>query len=307
METKDINVSIIIPTLNEEKNIEDTLQRIVNQEKEFIHNNIKYVVAPHIIVVDSGSTDNTINIIKKFSKNFPWIEVYLVPRFHHSITRNFGAKKSKGDILVFLNADAKPVDAVWLINLIAPLIKSYAASFSRQIAPKGLISVDSLLASTGFPPNSATIDKHNFNKYFSRYGVLLSSVSCGIKRRIFFEIGGFNKYVPINEDQELAFRLLKSGYKIFYAANSRVFHAHRDGFIATPRRYYRYGAGWKIIQRIHRDFRQEYSMDTFKSVLKALFTESTNGTYRMAMSLKRLKTFIYGAIAFFSALIGRYL
>ncbi len=302
-----INVSIIIPTHNEEKNIGNTLQSILNQDKNVrVDNNIIHLDT-EIIMIDSGSTDNTVAVALSYKQKFKKFNAYMTHHFHHSITRNFGAKKASGEILIFLNADAKPANKYWLKNLVLPLLKGYAASFSRQIPPSNLLSVDSLLVVAGFPDASYSIDKSNYVEYFSKFGVLLSSVSCGIDRQIFFSIGGFNKYVPINEDQELALRLIKSGHKIFYAANSCVVHAHSDHPIKTPIRYYRYGVGWKIIAQLHRDFKQKYSMEIPKSIIQQIFTKELDGSRRIVISLGRIKTFIYTTIALISAGVGRYL
>src|SRR3990167_624091 len=82
-------VSIIIPTKNEAKNIAHCLKSIKNQN----YKNIE------IIVVDNFSKDKTIDIARKFTSNC----------YRHgnerSTQRNFGAKKSKGQYLLFIDAD----------------------------------------------------------------------------------------------------------------------------------------------------------------------------------------------------------
>ena len=84
-------VSIIIPTHNEQKNIEDCLKSVKDQN----YNNFE------IIVVDNFSKDNTLKIAKIFTRKY-----YLMGK-ERSAQRNFGAKKSKGSYLLFLDADMR--------------------------------------------------------------------------------------------------------------------------------------------------------------------------------------------------------
>ena len=89
----DFNISIIIPVLNEAKNIQDTLVLLQN-----------YVVSSdiEIIVVDGGSTDQTVSIAKELG-----VIVIDSPARGRANQMNAGAAIAKGDILLFLHADTK--------------------------------------------------------------------------------------------------------------------------------------------------------------------------------------------------------
>jgi glycosyltransferase involved in cell wall biosynthesis len=82
-------VSVIITTRNEERNIKNCLESITQQSYKSIE----------ILVVDNGSTDKTKEIAQKYTKNV----LNIGPE--RSAQRNFGAKKSKGEYLLFLDAD----------------------------------------------------------------------------------------------------------------------------------------------------------------------------------------------------------
>ena len=87
-------VSVITPTFNSEKFIEKNIQSIVGQD----YKNIEH------IIIDGGSTDHTIEIIKKYAKNgnLQWItEKDQGPMDAY----NKGLKLAKGDIISFLNGD----------------------------------------------------------------------------------------------------------------------------------------------------------------------------------------------------------
>ena len=112
-----MKISIIIPTYNEEKNISDCVLSLKQQsEKDF-----------EIIVVDDGSTDSTIQILKG-------LDVKVLEQKHEGpgIARNFGAKVAKGKILVFLDADMT-YDSKFLKNLVRPIEENKAkGTFSKE-------------------------------------------------------------------------------------------------------------------------------------------------------------------------------
>ena len=88
-----VKISFVIPTLNEENNIESVLKSI---KECVICNKINY----EIIVVDNGSTDSTIEIAKKHGA-----KVFFKPGISISALRNYGVNKSTGSLLVFLDGD----------------------------------------------------------------------------------------------------------------------------------------------------------------------------------------------------------
>ena len=101
-----MDVSIVIPTKNGGELFEQVLRRVFEQKTKYEY---------EVICVDSGSTDNTIDVIK----NFP-CKLYQIPpeEFGHGKTRNYGASKGIGEFIVFITQDALPVDENWLENFI---------------------------------------------------------------------------------------------------------------------------------------------------------------------------------------------
>jgi rhamnosyltransferase len=214
-----VDVSIIIPAKDEEGNIGKCLEAIYSQETNYRF---------EVMVIDSGSSDKTPDIVKKYS---PVQLVEIQPgEFGHGKTRNLGAGGSKGDYIVFLNADAIPVDKNWLDPLIAPLIKDKktAGVYSRHIPKKGcyLYMVrDIQKTMPGEPMVRSQRKPFDF--------MIFSTVSCAIPRDI------WRKYplkddIIIAEDQEWAGRVLDEGLKIVYEPTSRVYHSHNY----TPRQLF---------------------------------------------------------------------
>ncbi len=85
-------VSIITPSYNQGQYIEETIKSVLSQD----YPNIEY------IVMDGGSTDNTLNILRKYSNRIKWISE---PDNGQSDAINKGFKMSRGEIIAWLNSD----------------------------------------------------------------------------------------------------------------------------------------------------------------------------------------------------------
>lgn len=213
MKTNKIVVSIIIPTRNEETNIKKCLDSIFAQETK---DNFE------IIVIDSGSTDRTVDIIKQY----PRVKlIHIEPgEFGHGKTRNLGAERSKGEYIVFLNADALPVDNNWLNPLIRNLKedknKEIAGVYSRHVPKEGchLYMARDILKSM---PGQRVVKSSFKNLDF----MIFSTVSCVLRREVWQRFP-FDNRIIIAEDQDWAKRILSSGFKIVYEPGSRVYHSH---------------------------------------------------------------------------------
>ncbi len=104
-------LSVIIPTYNEEDVLRSCLESLDKQSlKEF-----------EVIVVDDGSTDDTLSVIGNLQ--FKIYNLHILKQDHKGAgaARNLGAKKSRGTILVFVDADMT-FDKKFLQKLVAPIV-----------------------------------------------------------------------------------------------------------------------------------------------------------------------------------------
>lgn len=206
-----MDVSVVIPAKNEEKNIHQCLNAIFNQRTSYTY---------EVIVIDSGSTDQTIQIIKKFAK-VKLIQI-KAEEFGHGKTRNLGAEIATGDFIVFLNADAIPVNHIWLHTLVDNFQQdeSIAGIFSRHIPRDDCHLYMARDIYTSMPP-----EKKIRNLAGKMDLMIFSTVSAAIRKKIWKKLP-LEHDIVIAEDQEWATRIIREGFKICYEPDSKVYHSH---------------------------------------------------------------------------------
>ncbi len=89
-----MNISIIIPVHNEAENIDKLVRYLIQHKKKSVS---------EILVVDAGSTDNTMEIAKQAGAI-----TIISPRKGRAAQMNYGASLATGDILYFVHADTFP-------------------------------------------------------------------------------------------------------------------------------------------------------------------------------------------------------
>jgi glycosyltransferase involved in cell wall biosynthesis len=209
-------ISIIIPTLNEEKLLERMLQQFTPELTK------KYDL--ELVVSDGGSTDATLAIARRHVRVV--VENTDGTKQTISLGRNIGARHASGDIFVFFNADT--------------LIKDADRFFRRlheEINIGGVVAVTSSVEV--YPEDQRLSDKmyHGFYNWLfymmNQVGMGMGRGECHImKREVFAEIGGYAAGIAAGEDYDLFRRLEKLG-RIKFLKDVVVYE--------SPRRYRRYG------------------------------------------------------------------
>lgn len=231
-----IDISVIILCKNEKEFIGSTLNMVFAQsiDKKF-----------EVIIIDSGSRDDTLEIARRY----PVRIVQVNPKhFGHAKTRNYGVLLSKGEYIVFLNADAVPINAYWLKNLInnfnndEDIAGVYSRIYPRQNC-NPLRSWEILKDTYYFDKKVKFIgssDKYNkLNIEDKRRLISFHTISCAIKKDILIK-HPFNENINFGEDLEWSKRMLEGGFKIVYESNSKVLHSHNfyHSFIYTVKKYF---------------------------------------------------------------------
>lgn len=210
------SISVIIPTLNEEKLISRSLNQFTKALKE------KYKL--EIIISDGGSTDSTLDrvseIADKIAKIRPGVKQNI------PIGRNEGARKASGKFFYFVNAD----------TVIKEPDRFFETTLEAFKDPKTLAITCSIKV---FPEEEKLSDKI-FHTFYNLHVRLLNTLGMGMgrgecqimRREIFERLGGYNEHLPAGEDYDLYRRIKRSG-KIKCFKDLTVYE--------SPRRYRKYG------------------------------------------------------------------
>jgi rhamnosyltransferase len=147
-------ITVFIPAYNGQAGIAQTIEAVINQE-------LPSGYELELLIIDSGSSDKTINIIERYSDH---IRLEQIPNseFSHGGTRSKAAHMAKGEFVLFLTQDATPTSYRWAINMVEPFFISdkVGCVFGRQI-PR---------------PNAAATIKREVSRVFGALGATDSIV-----------------------------------------------------------------------------------------------------------------------------------
>ena len=230
-----MDVTIVIPTKNAGDKFKDVLRMIYNQNTQF-----KY----EVICVDSGSTDNTLDIIH----SFPKVKLYQIKpeEFGHGKTRNFGASKGTGKYIVFITQDALPANRYWLQRLVEVMNidENIACGFGIHYPYTDcnlLDERDIRLHFKGFGDDNTVYYLDNPERYKIEEGyrhllAYFSDNNSCLKRSVWEKIPYDD--VDFAEDQIWTKKIIELGYKKVYSPFAAVYHSHNYKLSTYFQRYF---------------------------------------------------------------------
>lgn len=209
-----MDISVIIPTLNAECEIEDLLVALEHQSMRPME----------ILVVDSTSDDDTARVVQMHGD----IRLLQIERrdFNHGATRDMALRETTGDFVCFLTQDALPASDEYLERLVAPMVgdPSIALVSGRQLPKEGARRFEQLVRSFNYPDLPSVRSINDLEKFGIK--TFFASDTCSAYRRTsYLDCGGFEN-VNTNEDMLMAARFVASGLKIAYEPTAEVYHSH---------------------------------------------------------------------------------
>jgi len=195
-------VSLVVPVYNGELTIADVLRGIsgLNYPEDKVE----------VIVVDDGSSDGTVQIVKEYP-------VALIQKEHggYPSTMNAGARVAKGEIVVIVDADIYLAQD-WLNTIVAEFKDSKVGIVSGYIATK---------PTAGFWARIVGFESEDrYDRMKSGYVDFITSASTAYRRDVFEQVGFFNEALRRGSDEDLAQRVLRAGWKIVLQKDAVCYH-----------------------------------------------------------------------------------
>lgn len=259
-----VDVSIVILTKDAGRQFRDVLKVIFSQ-------NTKYKF--EIIVVDSGSTDETLKIVKEFDT-----KLFQIPpeEFGHGKTRNYGAKMAKGKFLVFLTHDALPSGTDWLDQLLAPFSEDRVVGiYARQIPKPDASPLEQFFLLKRYPDFA---HRKRFEKILGPVNlddIFFSNVCSAIRKEILLKYP-FDEQLIISEDQQWAKDALLAGYSIAYQPKAMVVHSHNYNLKTVFRRFFDSGVSFEQMKK-KGNFHPGFKKNGFSQVKEEMMYMIKNG------------------------------
>ncbi len=223
-------ISIVIRTHNEARHIGSLLQEIHAQQID---------LAFEVIVVDSGSIDGTLDIVR----DYPVQIVTISPeKFTFGYSLNQGIAKAQGNIVVVISAHCHPTNTLWLKYLVEPLRRdsNVGLVYGRQQGDEQT--------------------RYSEHQIFAKWFPLESNPDCGLAfcnnansaiRRSLWDQTPFDETLSGLEDIAWGKAILQKGHRIAYIAEASVYHIHDETSTQIYRRYYREALAYKEIFKDH--------------------------------------------------------
>lgn len=222
-----MQISLIVPTYNRAYFLEQAFESIKNQ-KGFDFNDLE------IIVVNDGSTDNTKNVIEKWSDFF---DIKYIEKENSGvcISRNIAIKSSKYDVVLFFDDDAIMKD---------DCLQNVSIIMQKEKCVVGRVF-----------PKTDNIWKY-FAGHYSQGDEVHESNSfletiAAFKKEVFENVGYLNENIDYgSEGEEFYNRLKKTDYKLMYYPNIVIYHDYSNSIFKFIRKQYKFGEKMLYVKNI---------------------------------------------------------
>jgi len=231
-----IGVSIVIRALNEAQHLPACLKRIHEQIVD---------IPIEIILVDSGSSDCTIQIGRSFQ-----CRVFEIEKKNFTFGRalNLGISQANWPIIISISAHCIPIGKQWLSHLINPIREGLAEMvYGSHIAPEHTRSSEI---------------SYFHEKYSHKSGLqlrpLMNNGNSAFLRSI-WEARQFDERLPAQEDMEFSlWHMRRNSFRLYYEKSAMVEHHHND-------------KNKTLFRRLYREYRVEFYLDKKTLLRMAIF------------------------------------
>lgn len=242
MEEKKIDV--IIPAYKPDEQFKTLLNRLMKQ-----------TLSPNRIIILQTMVEGE-PMLKPVDAR---VEVYPIQKkdFDHGATRDYGARMSEADYILFMTQDAMPKDKHLLENLLQGFAqKNVGIVYGRQLARKDADVLEQMARLHNYPAESQLktaedIERLGIKTYFC------SDVCAMYDREQYLALGGFVHPTIFNEDMIMASKFIEAGKAVYYAAEAQVIHSH----------------SYTCMQQFHRNFDLGVSQKQYSEIFDKISSE----------------------------------
>jgi len=229
-----------------------------------------------IIVVDSGSRDNTLRI----AEQYPTKIIHIKPEdFSFGYALNVGCAAATGDVLLFASAHVYPLYKDWLELIGQPFENEQVGLvYGRQEGDERTRYSEHRIFAKWFPEESISDQKHPF----------CNNANCAVRRSL-WSARPYDETLTGLEDLAWAKTLLEEGHKIAYQADASIVHLHEETWASVQNRYRREAIAFRLINK-----QESFNFLTFLN----LWLKNTWQDFRFAASERVLLKNLISIIRF---------
>lgn len=231
--------AIVVPALNEEDYIVPCLDSLIEDKPDCVR---------QIIVVDGGSTDRTVELVRQVARSHSGVSVLHNPKRLQSAAVNLAARQAAPEVRVLLRADAHSIYPPGFVrSCVEALVRRGVASVVVPIHTAGTSGLQRAIAAA---QNSRLGNGGSAHRIGSVGRFVEHGHHAAFDRHVFLRVGGYNEAFSHNEDAEFDHRLGQAGGRIWMAEQAVTYFPRRTlGSLA--RQYLRNGAGRARTIRLH--------------------------------------------------------
>ena len=252
-------VSIIVPVRNAERTIDKTLSYLT--ALDYPADRLEMIVA------DGGSTDATIPIIREWQQRHPCIKLVQIAECRSpGHARNAALRVAIGEFILFTDGDCAP-NPDWVRRILEPFFAdpkvggvggevltlrtdptNDTEAYCEQV---GFLSVTGRcgMRESGYFPGLEEMAPHEVNG--GDHSPFFATANAAFRKAAVDEIGGRFWDEPTGEDVDFSLRILKRGYRLYFAKEAVVKHMHRVSLASFMKQWYGYGFGHPLLVREH--------------------------------------------------------
>ncbi|MBI4962528.1 MAG: glycosyltransferase [Desulfomonile tiedjei] len=220
----DPTISIIIRCYNEDRHIRRLLEAVLAQDRKDYE----------IIIVDSGSADRTLDIVRDYEVRI----LRIAPEdFSFGRALNLGCRNARGEFLVFVSAHVYPTSTTWLQHLIGMFADpKVGLVYGKQRGDEVTAYFEHRIFQKLYPDTSVPLKKDPF-----------CNNACAAIRRELWEEYPYDEELTGLEDIAWAKRIVGAGFYLAYCAEAEIVHVHDESSTQRFNRYKREAIALKRI------------------------------------------------------------